>query len=103
LRGNKYSIGEIVLVKDASSDFMIGKITKIVPQNGIKKYPYWPSIQVEWYYKKKEINREMNGLNDKRFSCISEFEVFKSNHRDIIFIETIIAKCQVFFLLIERY
>lgn len=48
------------------------------------------------FYKKKDINREKNGLkDDKIFNSISEFELFKSNHTDIIFIETVISPCKV--------
>lgn len=47
-------------------------------------------------YKKTDLNREKNGLSsDEKFNSISEFEVFKSNHRDTIFIETIISACTV--------
>jgi len=47
-------------------------------------------------YKKTDINREKNGLSsDEKYNSISEFEVFKSNHRDVIFIETIISACTV--------
>ncbi len=48
------------------------------------------------YYKKSDINREKNGLKeDFLFNSISEYEVFKSNHTDIIYIETIISACKV--------
>lgn len=49
------------------------------------------------YYKKTDINRESNGLeDDEKFDSISEFEVFKSNHKDIIYIETILSSCNIY-------
>jgi hypothetical protein len=48
------------------------------------------------YYKKSDINREKNCLQDDTiFNSVSEFEVFKSNHTDTIFIETVISQCKV--------
>lgn len=49
------------------------------------------------YYKKTDIDREANDLvDDEKFDSISDFEVFKSNHRDIIYIETILSTCHVY-------
>lgn len=54
------------------------------------------------YYKKSDVNREKNNLlEDDKFNSISDFEVFKSNHKDIIFIETILSTCEV--LTFEEY
>ena len=49
LKNTFYSIDDNVLIRDVTSDILIGKIIKIHPMNGIKKYPYWPTIEVEWY------------------------------------------------------
>ena len=49
------------------------------------------------YYKKSDINREKNCLNDDTIlNSISEYEVFKSNHLDTIYIETIIGQCKIY-------
>ncbi len=49
------------------------------------------------YYKKSDINREKNGLiEDRLFNSISEFEVFGSDHKDIIFVESIISLCRIY-------
>jgi hypothetical protein len=43
------------------------------------------------------LNREKNGLHDDTiFNSISEYEVFKSNHLDTIYIETIIGHCKIY-------
>lgn len=52
---------------------------------------------MQWYYRKKDINKEKNGLtNIKKFNALSDFEVFKSEHKDVIFIESILSKCDVY-------
>ncbi len=49
------------------------------------------------YYKKFDIDREKNNLLDnEKYDSISDYEVFKSNHKDIIFIETIVSTCNVY-------
>ena len=84
------------MIRDVNEGFLIGKLTKVIHTGGFKKYPYWPTVQVQWYYKKSDVNREKNGLQDDTiFNSISEYEVFKSTHFDIIFIETIISHCKV--------
>jgi len=40
-----YTIGDHVLIK-TNTDFFIAKITRIVPLNGIMKYRYWPTIEI---------------------------------------------------------
>jgi hypothetical protein len=92
-----YSIGDYLMVRDVNDGFLIGKLIKIIQFNGMKKYPYWPSIQVQWYYKKSDISREKNGLTDDViFNSISEYELFKSTHKDTIFIETVLCACKVY-------
>jgi len=96
-----YSVGDNLLIRDFDG-FLVGKLTRIITYNGIKKYPYWPTIEVQWYYKKSDLNREKNALkDDEKYDSISEFELFTSNHKDIIFIETIISLCTV--LSLEEY
>lgn len=92
-----FSINEFLLVSDLE-DSSICKLIKIIPREGIQQAPnYWPSIEVQWYYKKNDINRVKNGLTAvKKFNSISEFEIFSSEHRDIIYIESIISKCNVY-------
>ena len=52
-----FNIGDVLLIQ-ASEENLIGELTKIIPTNGIKEYPFWPAIQVKWYYKKNDINRK---------------------------------------------
>ena len=91
-----FKIGDVLLIQ-ASEENLIGELIKIIPNNGIKEYPFWPTIQVKWYYKKKDINRKKNNLlNQQNFDSISDYELFPSNHKDIIYIESIINKCKVY-------
>jgi hypothetical protein len=91
-----FKIGDVLLIQ-ASEENLIGELIKIIPTNGIKEYPFWPAVQVKWYYKKKDINRKKNNLlNQQNFDSISDYELFPSNHKDIIYIESIINKCKVY-------
>jgi len=42
-------------------------------------------------------------MSDEKFDSISDYELFTSNHKDIIFIETIIGVCTVDINLINLF
>jgi hypothetical protein len=46
-----YSVNDCLLIKDplVKDGYLIARLLQILPTNGIEKYPYWPSIQVQWY------------------------------------------------------
>ena len=91
-----FKLGDVLLIQ-ASEENLIGELIKIIPEGGIKEYPFWPTVQVKWYYKKHDINRKKNNLlNQQNFDAISDYELFPSNHKDIIYIESIINKCKVY-------
>lgn len=91
----KYEIGDCFMANNYNRQYRIGRLLKIIPLNGIAKYN-WPSIKVQWYYSKKQIDRKKNGLTDtKKYNCISNHELFASNKTEIILIENIISKCYV--------
>lgn len=43
-----YNIGDCILVNDSKEGFLVAKLLKIIQLNGFEKYPYWPTIQVQW-------------------------------------------------------
>jgi hypothetical protein len=43
-----YSIGDSIFVKDQHGNYVIARIKKIRKINGYKKYPFWPTLEVEW-------------------------------------------------------
>lgn len=45
-----YRIGDAILVRDLNEGFLVAKLTKIIQYGGFKKYPFWPTIEVKWYY-----------------------------------------------------
>ena len=93
---NIYHIGDNLLIY-GKNDTLIGKLVRIIPNNGIKSNPCWPSIEVQWYYKKNDINRKKNNLlNLDMYNSISDYELFPTEHRDVIVIETVIGKCEVY-------
>lgn len=94
-RNEVYSVGEKVLISNGGSDYSIAKIIKILPLKGINRNSYWPSIQIEWYYRKSDLNKDSEKILGYNQNYISDFELFESNHKDVIFIESIIGKCQV--------
>lgn len=94
-----YSVGDIVEVRVLSSSVnSVAKIMKILHSHSHSKYSYWPMIEVEWLYQKHEF--EGLGLTED-FSSIGRFEAFPSNHRDFIFIESIVKKVSLISL--EEY
>jgi hypothetical protein len=47
-KGEIYSIGDILMIRDVNEGFLIGKLLKVVAQGGNKKYSHWPTVQVQW-------------------------------------------------------
>ena len=43
-----YSVGDCLLVRDVNEGFLVAKLIKIIQYNGFKKYPFWPTIKVQW-------------------------------------------------------
>lgn len=100
-RNEVYSIGEKIMVSNGGSDYSVAQIIKVLPLKGISRSSYWPSIQIEWYYRKSDLNKDSSSIVGYNANFISEFEVFKSNHKDTIFIESILGKCQI--ISFEKY
>jgi hypothetical protein len=95
-KSDYFSIGDKLIIF-SSNENLIGELTRILPSNGNKRYPIWPTIEVKWYYKKTDINRKKNNLLDElNYNSISDYELFPTEHKDIVFIETIIGKCQIY-------
>ena len=91
-----YNIGDTLLIH-GNNEFLVGELVQIIPNNGKAQIPFWPTIEVKWYYKKADLNRKKNKLNNQHYyNSISDFEVFSTDHKDIIMIESIIDKCKVY-------
>jgi hypothetical protein len=43
-----YSIGDNLMVRDLNECFLVAKLVRIISTGGNRKYPYWPTIEVEW-------------------------------------------------------
>lgn len=95
INGEIYSVGDDVHICDNGNDYLIAKIIKIKPTKGISKYPYWPTVLVQWYYRKSDIETVAGDIPGLKINCISDYELFSSNHKDYIFIETIVSKILV--------
>ena len=71
-QSNYSSIGDTLLII-GKTDNLIGELTRIIPNNGIKSNPIWPSIEVQWYYKKSDLNKRKNNLLDiNNYNSISD-------------------------------
>lgn len=92
-QGIVYSAGDAVILSDGDSGYYIAKICKIIRSGGIAAYKNWPTIQVQWYYRKNDIS--ISKSNAKLVECMQENEVLESNHYDIVIIESIISKCRL--------
>ena len=108
---NLYSVGDNIIIK-SNDDYQVARIQRIIPINGILKFRYWPSIEVELYviftiiiiykiiisyFRKFDIDRQNNGLiEEDKFDSISQYEVFKSDIKEIIVAERVISRCKVF-------
>lgn len=90
------------MVQDENYKYAMCKLTHIIPSNGMKKHPYWPTIKIQWYYSKSDLDRTKAGLkSDELFESISNYELFEASHQDTIYIETVVCKCRV--LSFEEY
>lgn len=98
-QGNVYSVGDTVMLSDGENGFYIAKITKLILQSGIAAYKKWPTIQVQWYYRKKDIY--LPSMSETYRDGLSDNEVFVSDHFENIIIESILSKCSV--ISIEKY
>lgn len=96
-----YKVGDCIIIQEKGNKHSVGKLLEILPFYKVRKNLYWPKIKIQWYYSKNDINLEKNGIDKESLNSLSDFEIFKSSHKDIIYIETIVCKCQV--LKIEDY
>ncbi|MCQ2816986.1 MAG: hypothetical protein MJ252_06950 [archaeon] len=94
-----YNIGDTIRIYGDNDEELVATLERIIPNNGDPNITEWPTIEVKWFYKKDDINLKKNGINNKKdINCLSEYELFNSTHKDIIFIENIIGKCKVYTL-----
>lgn len=92
-QGSIYSVGDTVMLSDGENGFYVAKIVKVIVKNGIISSKQWPSIQVQWYYRKNDI--VLSNSNATYKVGLSDNEVFISDHYENVIIESIISKCTV--------
>ncbi|KAL4428613.1 hypothetical protein ABPG74_009115 [Tetrahymena malaccensis] len=89
-----YSINDLVLIQNAddlSNDF-IGQLIKIIRIENQGKYI--TLIQIKWYYKKDDLPQKKFG--DDVIECISDNEIFETDHLDITFVDCINGPCKLY-------
>lgn len=91
-----YEIGDIIKIELDNGTTCMAKLIEIIPKKGKSSKVIWPSIKVQWYYSKEDINRQKNGLKDESlFRYLSKYELFLTNHSDIVYIESVVTKCLI--------
>lgn len=98
--GIVYSEGDTVMLSDGSNGYFVAKIMKFILKGGIPAYKDWPTLQVQWYYRKADILSWVE-LKEDYAEFLSEYEVFQSSHFENVIIESIISKCSI--TTIEKY
>ena len=48
IKNETYRIGDDILLQTVGESLLIAKLIRIITRNGVKKYPYWPTIEVAW-------------------------------------------------------
>lgn len=46
-----YCVNDYILIRPPESsdkNYLIGKLLSIISSNGINKYAYWPSVEIQW-------------------------------------------------------
>ena len=66
-----YSVGDDVQIHDESTEPLVGKITKILTFYGNSKYPHWPTIEVQWYYRRSDLIKDPKFTNKIKIECIN--------------------------------
>jgi hypothetical protein len=84
------------MFRETQKSSIVGRILKIIPQGGCSQNPTWPMIQVQWYYKKMDLDTKKLAITDEELEFIGDNEVFPSRHKDIVFADAIVSKCDVY-------
>ena len=53
-------------------------------------------VQVQWYYKKGDLDIKKLNIQVEDLDYIGDNEVFPSRHKDVVFADAIVAKCEVY-------
>ena len=95
-RGEVYTIGDYVLIRETEKTDMVAKLTKIYPEGVAEKHVM---IQVKWYFKKDDL--ESNSLPLLERINLGDNEVFDTNTETKIYADLLNKKCTVWKL--EEY
>ena len=91
-----FTIGEFALFRETQKSSIVGRILKIIPHGGCPQQPTWPMLQVQWYYKKTDLDLKRLSIMEEDLIFIGDNEVFPSRHKDTVFADAIVSKCEVF-------
>ena len=84
------------MFRETETTQIIGKLTKIIPEGGSPDHPKWPMVEVQWFYKKQDLDFKRLEISSADREFIAYNEVFPSNHFDKVFVDCIVCLCQVY-------
>jgi len=100
-KNNIYKIGDTIIVRDSESDDLVCKLMKIIPKEGDELHPDWPMIEVLWFYRKEDIDLEVNKITKELSESLADNELFETNHKERIFADCIVDHCRI--LSLQQY
>jgi len=96
--GEEFEVGDSILVSESGGSPWVARLNKILGLGIDKSFPECGMVEVKWFYSRKDFDPEFFKGN---MSVVGENELFESDHKDRIFIESILGKCKV--LQLEDY
>jgi hypothetical protein len=57
-----YKLGDTIQFRETEKTSVVGKLIKIISEGGNPSHPKWPMIEVQWYYKKNDLDLKKLGL-----------------------------------------
>ena len=91
-----YHVGETLLFKETETSNIIGRLVRIIPEGGNPLHPKWPMLEVQWFYKKQDLDFKKLGIAPEDLRYIGDNEVFLTNHFDKIYPDSINGRCRVY-------
>jgi len=92
LNNETFEVGDLAKFKENEFSSLVGKILKIMDKSANGNFP---CVQVQWYYKKKDINFDSLKITTNDQIFVGDNEVFPSNHKDTVALESILCKVKV--------
>jgi hypothetical protein len=94
-KGMVYKVGEYVLIRESKKSNMVAQLKEIIGQGGDAENPKRPMIELLWYYKKDDLDKEAAGISAAEWRSLGENEVFCTNFQSKVYADLLNGKCKV--------